>query len=188
MKIFFEIIDSEAKAYFFGLLTADGCLCKGNNSVRLTLQDRDKEILELFNQELNYNRSLFFREKSLNSWNKRDSYLLEVSSAKFRKDLEKQGLTTRKSLTLIFPKKFPKKFISHYICGYFDGDGCIYNGGKVYHVASVMIAGNINYCTELTYLLNNTNISSRTTKHTNQNCYYTIINGSNNVLKFIIQK
>lgn len=59
-------------------------------------------------------------------------YVLQFNSSKLTSDLIKLGCTTKKSLTLQFPtnKIVPKEFMSHFIRGYFDGDGCIWNGKR----------------------------------------------------------
>ena len=47
---YFDVIDSEDKAYFLGLLFADGCniRCGGKHIVRIRLQEKDKYILDRF--------------------------------------------------------------------------------------------------------------------------------------------
>ena len=45
---YFEQIDTQEKAYFLGFLWADGCNCNG--VIHLVLQEKDKYILEKFNE------------------------------------------------------------------------------------------------------------------------------------------
>ena len=42
---YFDSIDSEDKAYFLGLLFADGCVAKNGYNICLTLKNNDKHIL-----------------------------------------------------------------------------------------------------------------------------------------------
>ena len=42
---YFDNIDSEDKAYFLGLLFADGCVAKNGYNICLTLKNNDKHIL-----------------------------------------------------------------------------------------------------------------------------------------------
>lgn len=46
-------------------------------------------------------------------------------------DLSRLGAITNKSLNLKFPDKIiPEKFMRDFIRGYFDGDGCVWNGKR----------------------------------------------------------
>ena len=55
---YFEKIDSKDKAYFLGLLMADGN--KYKNTVRIELQEKDKSILELFKKYIEYEGNLTY--------------------------------------------------------------------------------------------------------------------------------
>ena len=179
---FFEIIDTEAKAYFLGLLAADGNLSKSQNSVRISLHEKDKKILETFRKHLKYTKPLTFLKKSKINWNRADQYILEVSSSIFRKTLEKYGLTPNKSLTLKFPNNVPKEFLNHYIRGYFDGDGCIYID-KNFSKPMGIFAGSHDYCLELVNVLQKEEIKGRFRKHSSIECYYTRVSSNSEVLK-----
>lgn len=56
---YFNVIDTEKKAYFLGFIYADGCIYKrqkGNSleiSLNISIQSKDKEILEELEKELN---------------------------------------------------------------------------------------------------------------------------------------
>lgn len=71
-------------------------------------------------------KDINYKSKSLNS------YKIDVNHKRFTtshkeiiKDLEKYGLTERKSLTMPDLLSFiPEEFKNSYIIGYFDGDGC----------------------------------------------------------------
>lgn len=123
---FFEKINTEAKAYFLGLMYADGNVSKGKQTnVRLTLQERDKHILETFKKYLNYECPLHFgKTKNLNRQNR---WTLYLCNRKVKDDLIKLGCVPAKSLILKFPteKQVPERLLNHFIRGYFDGDGCI---------------------------------------------------------------
>lgn len=116
---YFEKIDSKDKAYFLGLLIADG-----NNEVkgfRLQLKESDKDILDIFKEKINYTGNLLF-VKSKNIKHS-SSYLLRINSEKLAKDLSKLGCIPAKSHHTYFPD-IPEEFHSHFIRGVFDGDGC----------------------------------------------------------------
>lgn len=179
---FFETIDTEAKAYFLGLLAADGNLSTSQNSVRIGLHEKDKEILETFRRCLNYTKPLAYVNKSIVDWNRSNQYLLEISSSIFRKTLEKHGLTPNKSATLKFPTTLLLNVIHHYIRGYFDGDGCIHIDKRNH--AGISIAGSLIFCENLKSVLETFNIRSSVTKHYKVNCYYVRSFGQSNILQF----
>lgn len=127
---FFEVIDTEEKAYFLGLLFADGCNQTTGISkfVTLELQERDKPILEAFKTALGSNTKLMF-SKGVKE-NHSNMYRLQINSKKISNDLVNHGCISRKSLVLKFPTSVPDELIHHFIRGYFDGDGCIWKGKR----------------------------------------------------------
>ena len=66
-KDYFERIDSKDKAYFLGLLYADGCnsisATKQHHTIVLNLQEKDKDILDIFNKYINSNKPLTYRPR-----------------------------------------------------------------------------------------------------------------------------
>lgn len=120
---YFEKIDTEDKAYFLGLLYADGNIYLKRNRVQITLQKKDKYILEEFSKFINSTAKLYVdREKY---------YKLILDSKKMVKDLINLGCIPKKSLKLKFPscEQVPENLMNHFIRGYFDGDGSISNSG-----------------------------------------------------------
>jgi len=126
---FFEEIDNEEKAYFLGLLYADGCLVKNSNCFFLSLQEQDSYILEQLKECLKYTGPI----KTLNYKTKKETYknqkLLRITNKKIYCDLINLGLFPNKSLSLKFPinNQVPNDLIFHFIRGYFDGDGSVTN-------------------------------------------------------------
>ncbi len=132
---YFEIIDTEIKAYFLGLLYADGYVNNKNFVFEITLNEKDKYLLEKFKKELNYSGQLKYRNSFVyknTNYISKPSYRLQISSKKLCEDLINLGCITKKSLILKFPteKQVPKHLIKHFIRGYFDGDGSICNFNK----------------------------------------------------------
>lgn len=116
---YFEKIDSEDKAYFLGLLYADGNIYLKRNRVQITLQNEDRYILELFADKINYTGKLY---------EDRGKYTkMIICSKKMVQDLINLGCVPNKSLILKFPtfEQVPLTFIRHFIRGYFDGDGYV---------------------------------------------------------------
>lgn len=117
---FFEIIDSEEKAYFLGFLYADGYV--NDNSpyhyAQLTIHPQDVNILYRLKEAINSNRDVLEVRNG--------KYVrYTINSIKITEDLKKLGCINNKTHKLLFPENFPKEYLHHMIRGYFDGDGCI---------------------------------------------------------------
>lgn len=116
---YFDKIDTEEKAYFLGLLYADGCNFPKNRVVTISLLKGDEDILNRLNNLIYINRPLY---------NNGYTSTLTICSKKISDQLERLGCVPQKSLKLEFPtlKQLPDCLMRHFIRGYFDGDGCIY--------------------------------------------------------------
>lgn len=125
---FFEKIDTEEKAYFLGLLYADGYNNQKANLCIIELQEEDKEILDKFKEKIKYTGPLYFQKPKKTNW--KNMYRLSVKSRKMSEDLYNLGCVQKKSLILEFPteKQVPKRFLKHFIRGMIDGDGSILCG------------------------------------------------------------
>lgn len=118
---YFDEIDSEDKAYFLGLLYADGYNNRKKREVVLQLLLDDKLILDKFRNCLSTNKPLgkIYDKKYSDMWR------LVINSEKISRRLEELGCGNNKSFILEYPAWMPKKLHRHFIRGYFDGDGCI---------------------------------------------------------------
>lgn len=126
---YFGKIDNIKKAYWLGLLFADGYVRKrrqfnGKHKqggiVGISLKDGDEYLLEKFiiDLESTYKLRKQIKDGFL-------SYKLEINSSKMTDDLINLGCIPNKSLILLPPKNLKDEFICHFIRGYFDGDGSI---------------------------------------------------------------
>lgn len=119
---YFEIIDSEDKAYWLGFIMADGCVYKGTGNtyrLQINLKASDKGHLNLFAKNIKSDYNVSTKETN-------NSFVssIKINSTKLCKDLIKHGVTERKSLTCSMPN-LNKSLVRHFIRGYFDGDGWI---------------------------------------------------------------
>lgn len=121
---YFENIDNQNKAYILGFIYADGCISKTKYELIIKLHNKDNGTLEKIKTELVSNHPI----KLLTNY-KNHQCRLGISSKKLCSDLIKIGLTPSKTFTIIFPK-LEGDLIRHFIRGYFDGDGCLSNGGR----------------------------------------------------------
>jgi hypothetical protein len=142
---YFEKIDSEIKAYVFGLLLSDGCIHKGRT--HLALQKCDEYILELILKEV------FEKEcPSIYHGEKRGVNISSIvfSDKKIYASLQKLGMTERKSLTLKYPyEAVPSNYFGDFLRGYFDGDGCIYLNEKNRAMSFIITGGSIDFLKSL---------------------------------------
>jgi len=119
---YFETIDTFDKAYFLGLLMADGYV--NHKYIKLSLQEDDKPILEKFKSIVNSNREFYFTDKRRIKKKSKNQFVFALYSVKMVRDLEKYGVIKAKSHKTYFPN-IPEEFYSHFIRGVFDGDGCL---------------------------------------------------------------
>lgn len=126
---FFEIIDSEEKAYLLGFLFADGYVNEKLNMVDLTIHNKDKEILDRFVDYLYPDgRPLkVIRRKYLR---------LVVNSKKIVDDLVGHGCMQAKTFKLTYPQ-ISQEFNAHFIRGYFDGDGSVSNNNGTLNMSII---------------------------------------------------
>ncbi len=125
---YFEKIDTPNKAYFLGLIYADGWVGKGYFGI--ALQEEDGYIIEEFKKDVEYSGPILFIDKGEGrKFQKR----IEICSKKMIRDLFKLGVYRNKSLTLKFPSKeiVPLEFMNHFLRGCFDGDGNIFYKKKL---------------------------------------------------------
>ena len=132
---FFEVIDTEEKAYWLGFLYADGCVMERINlktqkrkggSISVGLCQEDKKHLDKLQSSLNSNVPI--RTKTSTTADKEfKSCELNLYSVKMVEDLIDKGCVPRKSLILTFPSEevVPDELLFHFIRGYIDGDGTL---------------------------------------------------------------
>lgn len=116
---YFNKIDTEHKAYWFGFMCADGYVNPIKNIVILKLVESDREIIDTFKKDIQYMGNLHIDSRHKNS-----QILISITSSKLSNDLSAKGCVQNKSLILNFPH-IDKNLVRHFIRGYFDGDGCI---------------------------------------------------------------
>lgn len=119
---YFNEIDTEEKAYILGLLYADGTYSKSNNTISLSLQEKDVSILNKINKLFQPDKPLYFIKKKQESH--QNQYRLIISSKPICEKLLLMGLMSDKSFKIRFPN-IKECLINHFIRGFFDGDGCI---------------------------------------------------------------
>lgn len=136
-SFYFNQIDTPAKAYWLGLLYADGCVSSDSSKHELELGLKDEEHVKKFKEALGA-----YNHKITTVTDKRWSqicyiYHFSIKDKQLYNDLIKWGCTPNKSLTLGKIPNIPRDYISHFIRGYFDGDGSLHwvNSTNNYRIA-----------------------------------------------------
>ena len=159
---FFEKIDTDEKAYWFGFIYADGWVVKkhstdtkGNQikkySLNIELSSKDKSHLIKFAKTicLNFEVSMIKERERVDIFNydidlpeeekrKYKTSWFQVCSKKIVEDLIKLGCIPNKTLTKTFPtyNEVPEELMGSFIRGYFDGNGYILEKSKQIGITS----------------------------------------------------
>lgn len=138
---YFEIIDTEDKAYWLGYFYADGCVHKRKcgSKIECSISSNDIEHLEKFKKSIQLNSPVFVRRKC---------GCISICSRKIGLDLIKLGCVPNKSLILKFPteEQVPLNLCRHFIRGYYDGDGgiSIKKVKQIYFIGTYELLNSIN--------------------------------------------
>lgn len=183
---FFEVIDTEEKAYWLGFMFADGYISNmqnryGQDLFGLSLSQTDEEMLHKFKKSIEAtNPILTYPRKDNNS---HPMCRIQMTSQKTVDDLIDKGCVKQKSLILKPPKKVPEKLINHFIRGFFDGDGSItktYNKTYNKYIYGINITSTLEMCEWLKSIFG---FGSVLKEKRRENTYYFAF-GGNNQLKF----
>lgn len=124
---YFDEINTPEKAYFLGLLYADGCNVEhpSTGELSISLQIEDRIVIDKLKEEMKSDYPLNIQKRI--DENHKDKIRFYVYGKHIAEALDKQGCVKRKSLILTWPtiQQVPEELLSHFMRGYFDGDGCI---------------------------------------------------------------
>ncbi len=126
-EYYFDNIDSPNKAYFLGLLYADGSNFPPKQTISIALQEEDKDILEKMRLDIESEKELDYLDYSHKhdfGYTYKNQYRLSMYSSHMCKTLSNIGMIQNKSLLLEFPE-IDESLYRFFILGYFDGDGCL---------------------------------------------------------------
>ena len=120
---FFQVVNTEATAYWLGFLSADGHISPRKRSVdvlTLTLSTHDQTHLDHFKQAISAEHPVrvYITKKGFGYCR------LAIASQELVDDLATLGIGPLKRHRLSFPT-VPSHLIHHFMRGYFDGDGSI---------------------------------------------------------------
>lgn len=147
---YFDKINTEKKAYFLGLLYADGW--NANNKISIQLSEKDSYILEEFKKDIQYNGPMLYQRRSLKKPEHSDSIRLCISNKYLSNKASVLGLCQNKTKELSDLPNISADLIPHFIRGFFDGDGCIRISKKQLRFS---IVGTENFLNNLNTVLSN---------------------------------
>ena len=132
---YFDVIDTEEKAYWAGFIFGDGSICDGK--VSLNLAETDISHLRLLNKCINGNIPVKVRtqpESYYRPWNQhfkeRTIARFVISSRHMVESLKTLNMTERNTYNLCKMPNIPDELKRHWIRGLFDADGSV-SGGPI---------------------------------------------------------
>jgi len=118
---FFAYIDTPRKAYWLGLIAADGWIVREHakpTGFGLALKEMDSYLLRLLAEDIGC-PELFRKEReTTNLWQ------IKLTAEKTALDLIKAGIPPKKSLIVEAPN-LPRRLFLPWLRGYFDGNGSV---------------------------------------------------------------
>lgn len=127
---YFEIINTEHKAYWLGFMYADGFVNSNKahpNGFGLSISEVDKSHLEKFKADIEATNPINTYVQNSGYSNNSVYCRLLMTSEKTKIDLVNKGVLEHKTDIIKFPtaEQVPESLIHHFVRGYFDGDGCL---------------------------------------------------------------
>jgi len=120
-ETYFDVIDTPARAYWLGLLWADGSIWKRRGydsyTLKLELQVEDGYLIEMFARVI----SSTIRPRRT----KKRTSRLDIHNYRLCQDLISHGIWPDKTHSSSFPR-CQTELLPHFLRGVFDGDGSVY--------------------------------------------------------------
>lgn len=130
------VIDSNFKAYYIGLMLADGYVHKNEKTWAhyLDLSMIDEDVMQFVGQHTGAG----FKKVNIQRGNREAIYRTQVFGKEIVDQVQRYGLVPRKSLTLSGPVLLEKEkvFLPYLIRGVIDGDGWIRKDGKEFFICT----------------------------------------------------
>lgn len=183
---YFEVIDSEEKAYWLGFMFADGYIVDfsntyGEDSFGISISKKDYSLLEKFKKSIQATNPI----KEYNRKGPGENLIrLLMTSQKTVNDLINHGCVKQKSLILKPPSGIPNDLIRHFIRGFFDGDGCItksYLSKIKKYIYSVQITSTLEM---VSWIKEKTMMGSIVKEKRRDKTYYYELGGNIQLIKF----
>lgn len=115
---YFDVIDTEHKAYWLGFIFADGTVYK--NQLSIEIHERDKELLERFKEDLKLNSKISIRHRDNTTL-----CCIRMTSPHLCASLARYGIVPNKTKNTSHLPEVPNELLPHFLRGLIDGDGWI---------------------------------------------------------------
>jgi hypothetical protein len=123
---YFSSINTEDKAYFLGLIAADGHVYKNKNAVSLSLNREDGyDLLFEFLNKIESDTKITLYKDIRTDYKRKETASITLTSKVLKDDLLNLGIYPNKTSSLKFPD-LNKNVVRHFIRGFIDGDGSYY--------------------------------------------------------------
>lgn len=159
---FFDVIDSEAKAYYLGFLYADGHISKhGQKTIVVAVNSKDEILLKHFLESMECSYPIYHIppstvvDKDGNTYHKGPQSRISITNRHMHDRLVELGMIDK----LHVPKDIEKLF-GHFIRGVFDGDGCFCPDKRCVATGRLSILAEKCFCEELDLLLRSMEIDN----------------------------
>lgn len=148
---YFDVIDTQEKAYVLGLLYSDGSNNPDKSTVSISLQEEDRDLLEQVRLLIGSDKPLEYLDYSKKTdfgYRYKNQFRLLVFSKHICDSLTRLGVIKNKSLKTTFPAFLERSLIPHFIRGVYDGDGSVYMQCKSTnnHAITLTITATDNFC------------------------------------------
>lgn len=197
IRDFFNVIDTEEKAYWLGFIFADGYISYSEKNMKkgqlattyctgIKLQWSDREHLKKFNKSISGNYKVFKETSHPDGFRKKitEAAKILVYSQQMYNDLNKY-FDRDKTYTAKFPS-ISENLMRHFIRGYFDGDGCFSFTDRTFDIE--FLGASKDFHEGLVNILNENNfkftINSKINKY-NTEMYYIYINRNEDKCNFL---
>lgn len=191
---YFDVIDTEDKAYLLGFFIADGCINKdtarshGRFAVSQSIDDL--EIVEAFSKYINVPSPISSIEYQSGAENRKKQIRLRWTSAHMRDSLKNlYNITENKTLDseFIFPiETIPEDLQRHFVRGFIDGDGYLGNNGELNNFIASIVGTSSKFLETIGNLVNTaTGMTYNVRKVSGKTCEYYVLRWScNRINKF----
>lgn len=188
---FFDTINTEEKAYFLGLLIADGSIYRSNESkgrISFILQEEDVYILKALKKSINSENNIYIRYNLKGAKCRKPQASFRWSSEYMSNILiNKYKITQNKTMNLDFTFPFqyiPKNLQGAFIRGFIDGDGSFESKNGTFNASIVGTSKNW-ICQIGDIISQETGLSYKVYENKGKTCdYYALRWSANNIDKF----
>lgn len=161
---FFDVIDTEEKAYLLGFFIADGCInkstsrCKGRFSINQS--EDDKEIVEAFKEYLQVPSKIQLINNQSGVKHRKTQWRIRWTSVHMMETMETiYNIHPHKTTDIEFEfpiKLIPKNLQGHFVRGFIDGDGYMGNNGEINNFSVSIVGVSEKFLTMIGDLISNT--------------------------------